>query len=131
MSSTDDDEPSAPTVAELNEQYQNDDTDDACSWSPEEDDEEIVAGEWPLTGEGTLGYDDIQIGMRVIFRDKEGYVVDKGDHLRDTDNEHIEVTFPKSNRRNKTLHENVVDRWLEKRKRLWVDWTGMGVNSDA
>jgi len=122
------------TVSDISERYQSDSTSSGETKGVERHDnvtdrEELGLGEtdgFDLSGEGTLSFADIQPGMFVNLRGKEGYVVDKGNHIMpDTESSHIQVWFTDSKNRDKFLHEGVVNRWLNRGTDLWVDWSDM------
>ena len=66
-----------------------------------------------------FSYVDLQIGMPVYHRGKKGWIVDKGpDVVGNTDALHIEISLKEKDR-------NKRNRYLRRRKTLWVDFHGL------
>lgn len=77
--------------------------------------------------EQVLGYDDLEPYTRVKLDGREGWVLDKGPHVigEVEEHEHIYIEFTTSERGKdsfRRMHENLVDKYLRERKKLWVDW---------
>lgn len=72
-------------------------------------------------------YEDVPKYCRVYYRGTPGFVIDKGDHMKDGDARHIQVEFdePIGNANStdtRLIHENVVNKYLYQKKTLWIDF---------
>lgn len=84
----------------------------------------------------TMTFDDVPLYSYVILRGDPAFILDKGDHLSDSDGRHMLVSFtPQSSRESdKTkLHERIVNKYLHESKHMFVDFTHdvpTGVSND-
>lgn len=72
-----------------------------------------------------LTYDDIELYTRVRLDGKEGWVLDKGEHIVEEvkDGRHLYIEYIDDVDDDYCrLHENLVNKHLDLRERLWVDW---------
>lgn len=95
--------------------------------------------ELPDTGEHrdqVMAFRDVPLYSYVILRGNPGFVLDKGEHLSDSDGKHMLISFtPQSSRESDEtkLHERIVNKYLHESKHMFVDFTHdvpTGVSND-
>lgn len=74
-----------------------------------------------------FGYDDLELYTRVKLDGREGWILDKGPHVvgEVEEHEHVYIEYTNSKKGQdafRRIHQNLVDEYLRKRKKLWVDW---------
>lgn len=68
-----------------------------------------------------LSYEDIERWMWCRYEGDPGWIIDKGKIAKNINAEHIEIRFI-SDRNNIKIHKRLVNKYLEKKKKLWVDF---------
>lgn len=74
-----------------------------------------------------LSFDDIELWDRVYLGEREAWVTEKGKETSPRSGRHIRVEFRDNKnqfRKEAVLKDTLVNQYLRKRKRLWVDWGG-------
>jgi hypothetical protein len=74
-----------------------------------------------------LTFDDVPQYAYVRHRGRKAYVTAKGPKVRtDTDGRHLQLQYMDGGADgspHQELHENLVEKYLEEKKHLWVDFT--------
>ena len=74
------------------------------------------------TNPRTYSFEDIERWMYVHYNGERGWVVEKGNILENTDAKHIRIRLMSDNSDTKLLHSNVVNKYLDTKETLWVDF---------
>lgn len=70
-------------------------------------------------------FDDVPMYCRVYYMGRLGWVVGKGDDVReDSSGRHIKIQYKEeyAGRKVSRVHEKLVNKFLRKREKLWVDF---------
>lgn len=71
----------------------------------------------------TLGYEDVPLYSWCRYRGRYGWVMDKGDHVSDNPARYILIDFEDTEKPSTMkIHENLVNKHLAKKEKLWVDF---------
>lgn len=79
----------------------------------------------PGAEEGQLyTFEDVPLYARVYYMGRLGWVTEKGHGVRQGSGKHIRIQYKETHagRKESRLHEKLVNKFLRKKKRLWVDF---------
>lgn len=80
-----------------------------------------------VTEPGLFGYEDIEPPAKCILRGHSGVIGDKGEYiLENTKGRHIHVFYTSDEKAGEDamVHENLVNKYLKEKRKLWVDFHG-------
>lgn len=88
-----------------------------------EDSENVAEGAEP---DQLYTFDDIPLYARVYYMGRLGWVIKKGEDIVNTvsDSRHLKIQYKEkhANRKHSHVHEKLVNKFLRKQERLWVDF---------
>jgi len=82
----------------------------------------------PDTSKMPLTFDDIECGCLASLNGRQAIVIAKGEHVsHKRDGRHVQIQFideenEKEFQAKPKLRENIVNRYLKEKRRLWIDF---------